>query len=137
MAQLPLRPSENSARLGKLYDRDRGTPIERGYDRFHRRLRIQCFIRDEWRCVACGWEPSIVFDCRRFELGEPPIEKVLGELRRAQQSGDRHLHADHKIRIELRPDLRLDLENLQTLCDRCHNAKTMREVQVYVNSEAQ
>jgi hypothetical protein len=31
------------------------------------------------------------------------------------------------VPIEQRPDLRLDLDNLRTRCDRCHLAKTMRE----------
>jgi len=125
-----LLPTRSTSNVSKptLYDRDRGTSKARGYDRWHRQLRVQCFVRDGWRCVACGWEPPIVFDCRRFELGEPPIAKVLEELARAQQACERHLHADHKIRIELRPDLRLDLDNLQTLCDSCHNRKSMREL---------
>jgi 5-methylcytosine-specific restriction endonuclease McrA len=37
------------------------------------------------------------------------------------------LHCDHVIPIEDRPDLRLDLDNLATRCDRCHNARTMRQ----------
>ena len=41
-----------------------------------------------------------------------------------------HLHADHQIPIEQRPDLRLDLDNLRTRCNRCHNAKSMREMRV-------
>jgi len=37
------------------------------------------------------------------------------------------LHADHQVPIRERPDLRLDLDNLRTRCDRCHLAKTKRE----------
>jgi 5-methylcytosine-specific restriction endonuclease McrA len=37
------------------------------------------------------------------------------------------LHADHQIPVVERPDLRLDLDNLRTRCDRCHRAKTVRE----------
>ena len=108
-------------------DKQRGTPAERGYDADHRKLRILCFQRDAWRCVDCGWEPDIVADCRRFELGAPPVEKVLDELRQRLNRGERHLHADHRIPIAVRPDLRLVLDNLQTLCDQCHNRKTRRE----------
>ena len=108
-------------------DRQRGTPVERGYDAEHRKLRILCFQRDSWRCADCGWEPDIVADCRRFELGDPPVEKVLNELRQRLNRGERHLHADHRVPIAARPDLRLVLDNLQTLCDRCHNRKTRRE----------
>ena len=108
-------------------DRQRGTPAERGYDADHRKLRVLCFQRDAWRCVDCGWEPDIVADCRRFELGDPPVENVLHELRQRLNRGERHLHADHRIPIAVRPDLRLVLDNLQTLCDRCHNRKTLAE----------
>jgi 5-methylcytosine-specific restriction endonuclease McrA len=109
------------------HDRDRGNSRARGYDMHHRRLRPLCFQRDAWRCVDCGWEPELVRLFREVELGPPPTEQVLEELRRAFARGDRHLHADHQIPIELRPDLRLDLDNLRTRCDRCHRAKTMRE----------
>ena len=108
-------------------DKQRGTSASRGYDTDHRRLRLICFERDAWRCVECGWEPDIVADCRRFELGDPPAEKVLVELRQRFSRGERHLHADHRVPIALQPDLRLVLENLQTLCDACHNRKTLQE----------
>jgi 5-methylcytosine-specific restriction endonuclease McrA len=108
-------------------DHDRGTPNERGYDGAHRRLRLLCFQRDQWRCVDCGWEPDVVADCRRFELDDPHVGKVLDELRQRLNRGERHLHADHELPIAVRPDLRLVLTNLQTLCDRCHNRKTRLE----------
>lgn len=100
---------------------------ERGYDAAHRRLRVLCFIRDEWRCVDCGWEPNLVTDFRQFDLGPPPVEQVLAELRERFSQGEKHLHADHQIPIHDRPDLRLSLDNLKTRCDACHRAKTMRE----------
>jgi 5-methylcytosine-specific restriction protein A len=109
------------------HDEQRGTATERGYDADHRRLRILCFKRDGWRCVDCGWEPTIIADCRRLGLGDPPIERVLAELRARHNRGARHLHADHQIPIAERPDLRRDLDNLRTRCDGCHRAKTMRE----------
>ena len=112
---------------GRQTDKQRGTPAQRGYDTDHRKLRLLCFQRDAWRCVECGWEPDIVADCRRFELGDPPVEKVLHELRARLNRGERHLHADHRVPIAVRPDLRLVLGNLQTLCDQCHNRKTRRE----------
>jgi 5-methylcytosine-specific restriction enzyme A len=109
------------------HDERRGSSRDRGYDADHRRLRVLCFQRDGWRCVDCGWEPDIVADFRRFELGDPPTDKVLAELRDSHNRGDRHLHADHQIPIAERPDLRLDLDNLRTRCDGCHRAKTQRE----------
>ena len=66
-------------------------------------------------------------DCRRFELGDPPVEVVLDELHQRLKRGERHLHADHQIPIAVRPDLRLVLDNLRTRCNRCHNRKTNRE----------
>lgn len=112
-----------------MQDKQRKSPLARGYDEQHRRLRILAFQRDAWGCVDCGWRPAIVKDFEQYELGDPPLEEVLEELRRAKNSGGRHLHADHVIPIEERPDLRLDLDNYATRCDLCHSAKTMRELQ--------
>jgi 5-methylcytosine-specific restriction endonuclease McrA len=109
------------------HDVRRGTSAERGYDASFRRLRVLCFQRDEWRCVDCGWQPKTVRIFREAELGEPPVQEVLKELRQAFGRRERHLHADHQIPIADRPDLRLDLDNLRTRCDACHRAKTMRE----------
>lgn len=52
---------------------------------------------------------------------------VLEELRRAFARGERHLHADHEIPIEQRPDLQYALANLKTRCNICHSEKTARE----------
>jgi hypothetical protein len=106
----------------------RGSTTERGYDTDHRRMRILAFQRDSWRCVDCGWQPQIIVDSEQYELGDPPLEEVLGFLRQAFNRGDRHLHGDHVIPIENRPDLRLDLDNYATRCNLCHSAKTMREL---------
>ena len=37
------------------------------------------------------------------------------------------VEVDHKIRITERPDLRLDWDNLQSLCQPCHAAKSAAE----------
>ena len=113
--------------VARQQDENRGGSAARGYDADHRRLRVLCFIRDEWRCVDCGWEPNLVRDFRQFELGPPPVDQVLAELRERFSQGERHLHADHQIPIATRPDLRLDLDNLRTRCNTCHSAKTVRE----------
>src|ERR1019366_3556302 len=124
----PGGPCEQHRRARQReHDERRGTSAERGYDADHRRLRVLCFQRDGWPFVDCGWEPDIIAAFRRYGLGAPPTERVLAELRDRHNRRERHLHADHQIPIEERPDLRLDLDNLRTRCDGCHGAKTMRE----------
>jgi 5-methylcytosine-specific restriction endonuclease McrA len=105
----------------------RGSSADRGYGKQHRKLRILCFTRDEWRCRKCGWEPAIVEDFRRAGLDPTATDAVLAELRKAFARGERHLHADHIVPIEQDENRRLDLENMQTLCDRCHRLKTQTE----------
>jgi len=115
----------------KLYqqqqDERRQSPSRRGYDADHNRLRILAFLRDGWRCVDCGWEPDTVRDFRLYGLGEPAREVILEELRIRWTRGERHLHGDHQIPIQDRPESRLDLDNYRTRCNECHSAKTMRE----------
>jgi 5-methylcytosine-specific restriction enzyme A len=112
----------------RVYESRRGSPWRRGYDDVHQRLRIQCFQRDGWRCVDCGWEPDVIREARLYGLPEPPTDVILRELRQRFNRDDVHLHGDHDIPIEQRPDLRLDLDNYRTRCNRCHSAKTMREL---------
>ena len=139
MSLLPLRPCTvpGCPRLGHgprcdrhaaETERARGKTSERGYDLFHCRLRPLCFQRDNWRCVDCGWEPDLVELYRRMNMGPVPVDRVLDELRRRHNRGERHLHADHIKTIEDRPDLRLDLDNLATRCNICHNARTRRQM---------
>jgi len=112
----------------RSYDDRRGTTVERGYDEHHERLRVLCFQRDEWRCRECGWEPDVVQQCRLANIEAPPADVVLEELRQAKNAGERHLHADHVAPISGRNDpRRLDLDNVQTLCDWCHRRKTFKE----------
>jgi 5-methylcytosine-specific restriction enzyme A len=136
---LPLRPCSapgcgNLTSSGRCtshqrsQDRQRGKTVARGYDADHKRLRINCFERDGWRCVDCGWEPDIVRQFRAAGLESPPTADVLELLRIAFARNETHLHADHQIPIAERPDLRLDLDNLRTRCNRCHNSKTAREM---------
>lgn len=100
---------------------------QRGYDSTHRAIRILCFLRDDWRCVQCGWEPYMVTMFRDASMGVPPTQRILDELRLNYQAGARHLHADHIQTIDDRPDLRLELSNMQTLCNACHGLKTRAE----------
>jgi hypothetical protein len=94
-------------------------------------MRLQCFLRDKWKCRGCGWQPDIVVTYRRFELGiMPPVIEILDELRRRFNDRRRHLHADHVVPIRVMPALALDLANLETLCSSCHSAKTLREQRI-------
>ena len=138
MPHLPLRSclqpgcatlvqSGKCAEHAQMAERRREKTTARGYDAKHQKLRILCFQRDDWRCVDCGWQAELVSDFHRFGLGEPPAAKVLEELRMNFNRGERHLHADHDIPIQVRPELRLDLDNLRTRCDKCHRVKTLRE----------
>src|SRR6185437_9004228 len=61
----------------------------RGYDAAHKSLRVLCFLRDEWRCVDCGWEPDIVKDFRVAGLPAPAPHVVLHHLRLAFANGER------------------------------------------------
>jgi 5-methylcytosine-specific restriction endonuclease McrA len=112
----------------RIADEQRGSSAERGYDAHHERLRVLCFERDGWRCRGCGWEPDVVRECRLAGIEAPPFEVVLEELRQAKNAGGRHLHADHIVPISGREDpRRLDLDNMQTLCDTCHRRKTLKD----------
>jgi len=113
----------------RLFDSRRLSPHRRGYDADHEKLRILCFERDHWRCVDCGWEPDIVREFREYKLGDPPTDIILAELRERWHRGDRHLHGDHDVAIQARPDLRLHLDNYRARCNKCHAAKTMHEQQ--------
>lgn len=131
MPNLAKRPCSVCGQLGcTVHQRDysyRGKTAARGYDAPHKRLKVLCHIRDEWRCVDCGWEPEIVKDFRESGLPAPSTEAVLRSLRIAFAKGERHLHADHQIPIEQAEYLRLDLDNYKTRCNVCHASKTARE----------
>lgn len=73
----------------------RGSASSRGYDRKWRRVRA-AKLRADPLCEHCTRE---------------------GRVRAATE-------VDHIIPIEQRPDLRLDWDNLQSLCNPCHERKT-------------
>lgn len=115
--------------------RARGSSTGRGYDELFQVLRVRCFVRDEWRCRRCGWEPDIFRLSREARetgldtVSVPTPSRVLEELRWRFRQKERHLHADHTVPIRVAPELRHDLDNLQTLCSVCHSAKTLGERQ--------
>lgn len=106
----------------------------RVYGDTHQRLRVECFERDGWRCQgilpngkACSWEPTIVTAFRDAGRGLPRTAAVLAFLRSERANHHPHLHADHVLTIEDRPDLKDSLDNMQVLCDSCHARKSQGE----------
>ena len=117
----------------KRIDERRGSAHARGYDAAWSQLRIQAFIRDGWHCVQCGWEPDLVRYYRDGNLGLPPTATMLDILRIRYNAGQEHLDADHIIPFGRRPELRLVLSNLQTMCSTCHKAKSRNEMMEGLN----
>ena len=81
----------------RFAQRKRASARARGYDRDWHELRTAHLIDEPW-CRACA----------------------------AQGIDRRAALVDHIESISVRPDLRLDPSNLQSLCWPCHNAKTIR-----------
>lgn len=80
------------------HDRARGTSAARGYDSVWRRLRRMHLLANPL-CVFC---------------------RAKGDTVAATV-------ADHVHTIVDRPDLRLDPDNLQSLCKRCHDSDRQRQ----------
>ena len=76
----------------KRQDRDRGKTTARGYGADWQRVRRVALSRDNWLCVACG---------------------KLGRITVAEE-------VHHIEPIERRPELRLVLSNLMSVCVPCH-----------------
>lgn len=85
----------------KAHDAKRGTSTERGYGKPWRRQRKLALMRDHYQCQACG--------------------KPTGESGHVDHIKPRPRGAPYNAREWDR------LDNLQTLCERCHNRKTARE----------
>ena len=82
---------------------DRRSAGERGYDNEWRKIRQARLELEPW--------------CRRCEeRGIIVAAKLI---------------VDHVIPLHVRPDLRLDLDNTQTLCRRCHKIKTDEDLRRY------
>jgi 5-methylcytosine-specific restriction protein A len=77
----------------------RGTSASRGYDNDWKKLRVVALQRDCHLCQIC------------LKAG------------RATPAQDVH----HILSIELRPDLRLDIDNLLSVCRPCHAIETATE----------
>lgn len=78
---------------------------KRFYDsRDWRKIRIKALERDNFECQECK-------DQGRVTVLDPRLNKW------------KQLDVDHIKEIESHPELALDLENLRTLCIKCHNQK--------------
>lgn len=99
---VPVVPRDGHARMKRTPQQrsndQRASANARGYDGTWRRLRRMHLNANPW-CVFC-LEKGLVVE---------------------------GAHVDHKLTIRERPDLRLDPENLQTLCEPCHNRVKQRE----------
>ena len=91
--------ADHQQHAAKVYDRWRGTPAERGYDHDWQRVRLEALKRDCYLCQMCLAQQRVT-----------PAKDV-----------------DHIQPISVRPDLRLELSNLQSLCRSCHGLKTLTE----------
>lgn len=94
----PARPRERKSAKASG-DHARPHSRARGYDRTWERLRLMHLNAHPY-CVMC----------REREGRDVPADTV-----------------DHKVTIEERPDLRLDPDNLQSLCAPCHSRWKQRE----------
>ena len=74
-----------------------------------------------WLGAGCGAPVPGV------QYGRAPVAEILKELRRRHGRNEQHLHGDHELPVAVRPDLRLRLDNIVTLCNRCHSQKTWAE----------
>lgn len=96
---ITLKPTRvHASPLAAVEPRRRGTRQERGYGVAWQRLRVR-YLSEHPLCVHCAAKGRMV---------------AANEV-------------DHLIDIAVRPDLRLDADNLQALCKRCHSRKTRRE----------
>lgn len=74
------------------------------------RVRREALKRDNHECQQCKREGRMTLDS----------EKVQGEKKKPR------LNVDHIQELQDRPDLALELDNLETLCIKCHNKKHNR-----------
>jgi 5-methylcytosine-specific restriction endonuclease McrA len=127
------RCAEHTQKQKRLYESERrergGTTKQRGYAGDWPRLRLQAFVRDEWRCRQCGWEPNVVRECRLAGVDAPPADVIQRELAANLARGEPYLIGDHIKPSRGDSAKHHDLDNVQTLCDRCHGHKSSLERQ--------
>lgn len=82
----------------------------------HRELRRQVFLRDRFTCQVCGYRPA--------EIPGPNYDGRY--VPKPTYDPFRYLQVDH-IRPLCANGERLDVENLQALCNSCNGRKSGRD----------
>lgn len=106
-------PRTTTAFVSRQQEQWRGNASERGYDEAWKRVAAQRREMDENLCQHCLKE---------------------GGLAQAMESLARSTHAqpvDHIVPLHVRPDWRLELSNLQTLCVSHNKKKSDIDIQMY------
>lgn len=85
--------------VSRSHDAFRGSSTQRGYDGEWRKIRLIALRRDQYLCQQC------------LKSDRPTSATEV----------------DHIISINKAPELRLDLDNLASICGPCHKEKTNRE----------
>lgn len=85
--------------VARPYDQLRGSSSARGYDGDWQKLRLVALRRDNFLCLEC------------LKSDRPTPARDV----------------DHIIPISESPELRLELDNLQSLCKKHHDIKTRKE----------
>lgn len=84
-----------------------------------KRTREQVKERDNYECQECKHNGSVTIDLNEFS--ENAKRKKIA------------LVVDHIKELEDYPELALEMDNLETLCVKCHNIKHDRAFEVKVN----
>ena len=96
---------------------------------WNQNIRHNIFTRDNYTCIKCGYKKSDYDFIRKMNWGERREykEKHWGRIK----YNIPELEADHIIAIKLGGDV-FDMNNLQTLCEVCHKAKTKEDMKKIV-----
>lgn len=88
-----------NASIARPYDNRRGNSTQRGYDAAWRQLRLVALRRDDYLCLEC------------LKTGRPTAAQEV----------------HHIQSIDMAPELRLDIDNLASVCKPCHIRITAKE----------
>ena len=87
------------------------------------RWKHKVFFRDEYTCQGCGDSFPIEKHCpRKNYISEREYIWFAG------QAASGYFDCDHKIPVEIKPEIQWQMSNLQSLCHRCHKKKTKEDI---------